>query len=114
MVPADYRLDTVTARLIERLEAARPTFGTDSQAALSAFRSAAEAHVAAATAEFTELVPDEDPEEHAVFLRKEILETALPRFHRLATEYSAAAATNFGFGPLGDPAGRISLFAVAL
>jgi hypothetical protein len=114
MVPADYRLDTVTARLIERLEAARPTFGTDSEAALAAFRTAAEAYVTNAMTEFADLVPDEDPEEHSAFVRKEILETALPRFHRLAMEHSAAAATNFGFGPLGEPAGRIGLFAVAL
>jgi len=114
MVPADYRLDTVTARLIERLEAVRPTFGTDADAAYAAFREHAESHVNAAIAEFSEMVPDEDPDEHGQFLRREILEIALPRFHRLAMEHSAAQAKNFGFGLLGEPAGRIGLFAFAL
>jgi len=114
MVPGDYRLDTVAARLIERLEAVRPTFGTDADAAYAAFREHTESHLNAAIAEFREMVPDEDPEEHAAFLRREINDIALPRFHRLATAYSEAQANNFGFGLLGEPAGRIGLFAIAL
>lgn len=114
MVPGDYRLDTVVARLIERLEAVRPTFGNDAETAYAAFREHAETHVNAAIAEFREMVPDEDPDEHAAFLRREILEIALPRFHRLAMAHSAAAANNFGFGLLGEPAGRIGLFAFSL
>jgi hypothetical protein len=114
MVPADYRLDTVAARLIERLEAVRPTFGTDGEAAYAAFREHTESHLDAAIAEFREMVPDEDPDEHAAFLRREILEIALPRFHRHAMAYSAGQANNFGFGPLGEPAGRIALFAFSL
>ncbi len=114
MVPADYRLDTVVARLIERLEAVRPTFGTDGEAAFTAFREHAESHVNAAVAEFREMVPDEDPDEHAAFLRREIFDIALPRYHRHAMEHSAAEGRNFGFGPLGEPGGRIALFAFAL
>jgi hypothetical protein len=114
MVPGDYRLDTVTARLVERLEAVRPTFGNDPEAAYAAFREHAESHLNAAIAEFREMVPDEDPEEHAAFLRREILEIALPRFHKLAMSYSSASANNFGFGLLGEPAGRIALFAISL
>lgn len=113
MVPSDYRLEHVTARLIERLEGARPTHGLDAEGALTAFTETAELHVEAALAEYREAALDEDPEPHAAFLRREVLKTALPRYHRLAVEMTRAERGGFGFGRLADPIGRLGLAAVA-
>lgn len=113
MIPTDYRLDRVTARLIERLEGSRPTHGDDPERAAAAFRTAAEEHVAAAIAEYRE-VAVEDPRAHAEFLRREILDTALPRYHRLAVERTRAERGGFGFGRLADPIGRIGLVVAAV
>lgn len=114
MVPSDYRLDSVTARLIERLEGARPTHGVDPEAALAAFREAAEKHVEAAIAEYRESALVEDPGPHAEFLRREVLGTALPRYHRLAVEMTRRERGGFGFGPLSEPLGRLGLVVVSV
>ncbi len=113
-MPSDYRLDHVTARLIERLEGARPTFGTDAEAALASFRQTAAGHVEAAVREYRALGGADDAEEHARFLRREVLETAIPRYTRLAMEMARAEERNFGFGPLAEPVGRLGLVVVAL
>lgn len=114
MVPADYRLDTVTARLIERLEGARPTYGGDPDRALAAFEETARGHVEAAIAEYADLAREQAPEPHAAFLRKEVLATALPRYVRLAVAFTRAEERGFGFGPLAEPLGRLGLGVLAL
>ena len=111
MVPHDYRLDAVAARLIERLEGARPTH-TDPAAAEAAFRAVAENHVAAAIAEYRAVAP-EDPEAHAAFLRREIGQTMLPRYVRLATRMTRAEQGGYGFGPLAGPIGTPALAVAA-
>jgi hypothetical protein len=111
MVPSDYRLDSVAARLIERLEGARPTH-TDPSTAEAAFREVAEHHVAAAIAEYRALGA-EDPEAHAAFLRREVLQTMLPRYARLAARMTAAEQRGYGFGPLAGPIGIPALAVVA-
>lgn len=112
MVPSDYRLDHVVARLIERLEGMRASFPDDSERAMVAFRRTAEEQVDAAIAEFMDIAEDAEP--HATFLRREVLETFLPRYHRLATEMTRREEGAFGFGPLADPVGRLALVGAAL
>lgn len=114
MVPSDYRLDNVTARLIERLEGARPTHALDAEKALATFREIADKHVEAAIAEYRENAVDEDPEPHAEFLRREVLGTALPRYHRLAVEMTRSERGGFGFGVLAEPIGRLGLVLVSV
>ncbi|HHO51114.1 MAG TPA: hypothetical protein ENK18_09655 [Deltaproteobacteria bacterium] len=112
MVPSDYRLDHVTARLIERLEGARRTFGDDERAARAAFEETASAHIEAVIAEYRALA-FEEPSAHAAFLEREVLQTALPRYVRLAVQMNRAEAEGFGFGWLAEPLGRFALVGVA-
>lgn len=112
MVPTDYRLDSVVERLIQRLEGARPTH-TDPATARAAFEATAATHVEAAIAEWRAVAP-EDPEAHAAFLRREVLQTALPRYHRLATRMTAAEQRGYGLGPLAGPLGTPALLFVAV
>lgn len=114
MIPTDYRLDQVAARLIERLEGARPTFVDDVDAARQAFQRIAEDHVDAAIAEYRELAVIEALEPQARLLRREILETFLPRYHRLALEQTRLEESGYGFGWLAEPPGRLGLLIVAL
>jgi hypothetical protein len=114
MIPSDYRLEQVVARLIERLEGARPSFPDDPERAAAAFRRTAEEHVEAAIAEFSEVSLTQDPDLHAAFLRREVLETFLPRYHRLATDMTRREERGFGFGPLADPLGRLGLAGFSL
>ena len=114
MVPTDYRLDQVTARLIERLEGARPTYATSPDGAATDFRRIAREHVERAIGEFEEVALTEHPEAQAEFLRREVMETFLPRYHRLAVEMNGATEGGFGFGRLARPLGRLGLFVIAL
>lgn len=113
MVPDSYALQTVTARLVERLEGARRTYGDRDGEALAAFEQAAREHVDAAIAEF-QAVALEEPGAHTAFLRREVMNTALPRFHQLAMGMNRAEAAGFGFGWLATPAGRFALLAAAV
>ena len=113
MVPDTYALQTVTARLVERLEGARRTYGDRHQEAREAFERTAREHVEAAIREF-EAVALEEPGPHADFLRREVLNTALPRYHRVAMGMNRAEDGGYGFGWLAQPAGRFVLLAVAL
>lgn len=112
MVPSDYRLDHVTARLIERLEGARRTFGPDESAAHAAFEATARAHIRSVIAEYRGLA-FEDPSTHAAFLEREVLQTALPRYTRLAVEMNRSEEAGFGFGWFAEPVGRFALVGVA-
>lgn len=109
MVPTDYRLDHVVARLIERLEGQRPTFDGRPDEALAAFARSAEAHVEAAIGEMVGMGWTDDPDRHAAFLRREIMETFLPRYHTGAMAQCAIERGGYGMGALADPIGRIGL-----
>lgn len=112
MIPTDHRLDSVVARLIERLEATRPSWEAD--AAERAARRLAEEHVGATMAELRELGVTERPDRHERFLRREVLETFLPRYLRLAAHMQSLEATHFGFGALAEPRGRVLLGGASL
>lgn len=113
MVPTDYRLDHVAARLVERLEGARRSYADDERAR-TAFGEIAREHVEAAIVELEAVGMMRDASDHADFLRTEIERTVLPRYHRLATEMSAREAGGFGMGRLAQPLGRLGLVVVAL
>ena len=114
MVPTDYRLDRVTARLIERLEGARPTYATSPDEGATNFHRIAKEHVERAIGEFEEVAMADHPEAQADFLRREVMETFLPRYHRLAVEMNGATEGGFGFGRLARPLGRLALVAITL
>lgn len=113
MIPADYRLEHVAAGLIERLDGARRSY-EQPERALEAFHRAAEAHADGAVAEWRALGFADDPEPHAAFLRRELVETVLPRFHRVAMAMNAAEASGYGLGRWASPVGRLGLLMVAL
>lgn len=115
MLPTDYRLDHVVARLVERLEGQRRTFlDRPPDASLAAFDRTARAHVAAAIAEMRTTGWTDEPEAHAVFLEREIVDTFLPRYHAAATAMNAVERRGFGLGALAEPLGRLGLVAGSL
>lgn len=109
MLPTDYRLDHVVARLIERLEGQRRTFLDRPDASLAAFERTSRSHVQAAIAEMRETGWTDEPEAHAAFLEREVIETFLPRYHATATAMNAAERGGFGLGALSEPLGRLGM-----
>lgn len=106
MIPSDYRLEHVAARLVERLEGARRTYAGDDERAAAELRRITDEHVAAAVGEYRAMAV-EDPERHASFLRRELTDTLLPRYTRLAIAQTALEASHYGLGRLGEPIGRV-------
>ncbi len=104
MIPSDFRLDTVSVHLVERLEGARRSYTDRPDEAAPAFRRIAEELVADASAEVMEYT---DNAEYPDVLRREILETFLPRYTRLALEHNALEKTRFGAWRSGDPIARL-------
>lgn len=114
MIPRDYRLDEVVARLVERLEATRRSY-VEPEHAGRAFRRTAEEHVQAAIDEYLTVLPGDRAARHqAELLRREVLDTFLPRYERLALARTAQEAAHHGFGPLGTGPGRLALVGIAL
>lgn len=113
MIPTDYRLEFVTARLIERLEGTRRSH-SEPEAALSAFERIVEEHVSAALDEAEEYLSPEELAHHGHFLREEIRSTFLPRYHRIATTMTADEERGYGLGAVVRPVGRLVLVAVAV
>ena len=114
MVPSDYRLDEVVARLISRLEGARRTFVTKEEAR-AAFERIAHEHVASAVAEYREMMPDErDRQRQEALLQTEVLDTFLPRYLRLSVAMNHSERGHFGVGKLGEPVGRAVLVGLVL
>ena len=114
MIPTDYRFEQVVVRLIERLEATRPTYAGSPEKQGAEFRRITSEHVEAAIAEFKDVAFSAEPEAHAKFLRREALETFLPRYSRMATEMTAVEESHFGLGPIAGPIGRLALVGVML
>ena len=114
MVPKDYRLDYVVARLIERLEGQRKTFAGKPAEAHDAFERSAVAQIDAAIGEMRGTGWADGEDKHEAFLKREVLETFLPRYHAAATSMSAVETSGYGLGPLADPLGRLGLIAGAL
>lgn len=111
MPPASYRLDVVCAKLIERLEGARPTFQGDRSAAQAAFRRIAEEHVDGVIAEHDEIMGTPG---WGALLRREVLETFLPRYTRLALDHNQLEAAGYHAFRKGDPVARVAVTFAAL
>ena len=114
MVPSDYRLDHVVARLIERLEGQRPTYVDRPDDAGDAYAKATEAQLTAVLGEFEEIALSDDPEAQKAFLREQVIETFLPRYARLAAKMNADKSSGYGLGRLAEPIGRLGLVVGAL
>ncbi len=116
MTPPSYRLDVVCGSLLERLEGTRRTWLGDPEAARAGFRRIAEEVVDGVVAERAALMGEDGWGE---VLRREVLETFLPRYTRLAVDHNALEEAGYRAWRGGDPvarvvAGLLALLAAAL
>ena len=109
MIPSDYRLETVCARLVERLEGSRRSYQGRWADAVPVFHELAEEHVAAAMGEFEGLGLGINTSEHGEFLSQEVKQTFLPRYLGLAEGLTQREADGFGFGMFEPIFGRFAL-----
>jgi hypothetical protein len=114
MVPSEYRLEQVAARLIERLEGTRRSYVEDPAGAAQAFAVIAGQVVEDAIGEMTHEQYADDPRRQADLLRAEVERTFLPRYTRLATTMTAREEAGYGAGLLYGPLGRLGMLAVGL
>lgn len=114
MVPTEYRLEQVAARLTERLESTRRSYAGDPDGAAATFGRLADEIVENAVAEYTADGFVDDPERHARFLESEIRETFLPRYSRLAVAMTQREESGYGVGFLYGPIGRVAMFVMVL
>jgi hypothetical protein len=110
MIPKEYRLEKVASRIADRLEGARRSYEGAPERAASAFRVVATEVLDDVIGEFRADGFADDPDRHAGFLRREVIDTFLPRYTRLATRQTEAEARGFGLGPLHGPIGRVLMF----
>lgn len=111
MPPAEYQLDTVAVNLIDRMEGSRRTWVDDPEAARAGFRRIAEEGLERVTREYQSIMGEDG---WSTMLRREILETFLPRYTRLAIAFNTLEAGRFGAWRGGDPASRVALTLAAL
>ncbi|MCB9777690.1 MAG: hypothetical protein H6742_03930 [Alphaproteobacteria bacterium] len=111
MPPASYRLDVVCAKLIERLEGARPTFQGDDARAEDRFRAIAEEQIEGVIVEHDEILGTPG---WGALLRREVMETFLPRYTRLALDHNQIEAAGYHSWRRGDPVARVVMTFVAL
>ncbi|MFH1463116.1 MAG: hypothetical protein ABIO70_01895 [Pseudomonadota bacterium] len=111
MVPSDFRLDSVCVHLVERLEGARRSYFGRPDEAPEAFRRIAEELVAGAAAEAGEYV---ESAAYPALLKREVIETFLPRYTRLALEHNALERTRYGAWRNGDPIARAATIGAAV
>lgn len=111
MIPSDFRLDSVAVHLVERLEGVRRSYLGDPDGAQNAFTRIAKELVGDAAGEASEYV--DDPR-YPRLLEREILETFLPRYTRLALEHNTVERSGYGAWRGGDPLARIGATVIAL
>ena len=111
MPPAEYQLDTVAVNLIERMEGARRTWIDDPDAARDGFRRIADESLDSVIKEYEQVMGADG---WGDILRREISETFLPRYARLAVAQNALEAARFGAWRRGDPVARILLSVAAI
>lgn len=104
MPPSSYRLDTVSANLIERLEGSRPTWMGDAAAADAGFRRIADEYVTTVVAEHDQLMGEPG---WGALLRREVMETFLPRYTRLAIDHNQDEGAGYHAWRRGDPVARV-------
>lgn len=115
MAPSSYRLDTLAALLVARLEATRRAHLEDPAAATEAIARKTRELVAAQAAECRATMGDEA---QARRIEREGVETFLPRYTRVALRQNAVEAKGFGVifpdHLLGRVGSTVLLFLVAL
>ncbi len=104
MPPIPYRLDTVAASLVERLEGARRTWVGQPDAAREGMARIASETLDLVIAEHDRIMPGTQWSE---MLRRELLGTFLPRYIRLAVAHNALEAAGYGAWRQGDPLARV-------
>ncbi len=104
MIPLAFRLDTVSVHLVERLEGARRSYVDRPEDAIPAFAEMARNLVEDAARECLEYV--DDPQ-YPDLMRREIIETFLPRYTRLALEHNELEKAGYGAWRGGDPLARL-------
>lgn len=110
MTPS-YRLDNIAGQLIERLEGARRTWAGDDEAAHRELEIIARNHLASVVAEHDDLIGTPGWGET---LSREITQTFLPRYLRLAVAQNHLESTGYGAWRNGDVIGRFVGGAAAL
>lgn len=103
MTVSSYRLDTVAVHLIERLEGARRSYQDRPAEAKVAFAGIADEELARIIAEHDDLMDDSG---YGDRLRREVHETFLPRYVRLAADHNALEAAGYHAWRRGDPIAR--------
>lgn len=112
MAPASYQLDTVATHLLTHLEGARRTWLDDPFGARAGLTRIASESVDRVVAEHDQVMGDADG--WGPVLRREVMETFLPRYLRLAVAQNAQEAAGFGTWRGGDPVARITLLVGAI
>lgn len=117
MIPREFRLDAVAARLAAKLDGVRRSHDDASQRHAD-FIARTDAHLDAVAVRYRELASDlhvdADPERHIAFLRHELPGTFLPRFERAVEAIAAEERDGYGIGSLARPVGRLVLGAAGL
>ncbi len=108
MIPTEFRLEHVAAGLVERLDGARRSFD-DEDALRAGFRRITAEHLDSVLRADSDLRFVPGHEQHEAFLRREVVDTLLPRVCRDAHAMNVAERAGFGFGPLAAPMGRLVL-----
>ena len=103
MTVSSYRLDTVAVHLIERLEGARRSYQGRPEEGAEAFARIADEELDRIVAEHDDLF---DTPRVGERLRREIHETFLPRYVRLAADQTALEAAGYHAWRRGDPLAR--------
>jgi hypothetical protein len=98
MAPPSYRLDTLAANLVARLEASRRSWVGDATAAREGIERIVREAAHALARECRETMGDEA---QAMRLEREAIQTFLPRYSRLAVEQNAAERLGYGILPSG-------------
>ena len=103
MTVSSYRLDTVAVHLIERLEGARRSYQERPAEGEAAFARIAEEELGRIIAEHDDLMDDPG---YGARLRREVHETFLPRYVRLAADHNALEVAGYHAWRRGDPIAR--------
>lgn len=104
MTAPSYRLETIALNLIERLEGARRTWATEPEVARTELSRAANDQLERILAEHDEII---DTPGWSEVVRREIQQTFLPRYLRLAIDHNALEERGYNAWRGGDPIGRI-------
>ncbi len=112
MIPREFRLDVVAGKLATQLDGVRRAFDSpgrrrevfDQRAGVYLDQVAGNWRVIAG-----ELDLEDDPQVHIAFLRQELLQGFLPRFHKATDRVAELEAGGFGLGDLTGPLARIGL-----